>query len=795
MKKVSKILLFLLILPLSVSFSACKKKGGSPDNSNQNQVEQPKPDDPDDEYGSQVETYSVSYDYNLPEEYDFLLADKDFVLNYREVGISTTLVNVPDIRLRPYFLGWCKEGTSEILNGTVSSDVATTVKLKGKWDEVSLRKYYYSAGLNIDVIAGEASVYEYTGDSDIIILPEVYTDSEIDYELTEVQASVFKDKNINKVINNADNLCIGTEAFKNTNVANFDFNKVSIIGNNAFENTQFTTLKLDNNISQFGVGAFKNCANLVSVDFDENSIDISDEMFFGCQKLETLTNAQNVTRIDGLAFAECKALKNTDFIGPNVSVIEEYAFQNCVGLTRVTLPETLNNIYESIFDGCGAIEELRLGKTFENTDNDNRSDTLLKHIGNIGANVKKITLIGDSITRLSKNYFDGFSKLESFVMCNSVTLVESYAFKNCNLLEEIVLSDNLVLDTFTYMAFKDTKFLDRLTEPLIYENKSEQEARIIYVPQNITPVYEFPVAPVITQINQGAFANNTNLQRITIPSTIVSLGKDVFKNCTNLQEVIFEDNSNIKEISDGLFYGCSSLASINLTALTALETIGDNSFVGVKVSNFALPASLVSVGKAVFLNADIEAFTLNGESDNFEVEDGVLYSISEDKKTLVSYPGLKLDKVFVCPNDVTEVDAYAFSNIKDNGLKYLYFTKEIDWVITRNGDGAKVYTSFNGVTMKVRILSSNLNFEVKENVVTYKQYSYDVAYNFETNEVSFEDAFTCNLTHIYFSAYDQTTEKTYFICLELETEIGEDDKVIYSVKEDSLFKLEVDFLN
>ena len=56
MKKISKILLFLLMLPLSVSFSACKKNAETSDNPNQDHVEQPKPEKPDDEYGSQVET-------------------------------------------------------------------------------------------------------------------------------------------------------------------------------------------------------------------------------------------------------------------------------------------------------------------------------------------------------------------------------------------------------------------------------------------------------------------------------------------------------------------------------------------------------------------------------------------------------------------------------------------------------------------------------------------------------------------------------------------------------------------
>lgn len=792
MKKFSKLLLLLLILPLSVSFSACKKGGGSP-NSNPNQEERPNPGNPDDNYGSQVQTYSVSYDYNLPEDYDFLLEGKDFVLPYKEVGTPTVLAKVPDVSLQSYFLGWCKDGSNEVLSGSVTSDVATTINLKGKWDETSLRKYYYTEGLQIDIIAEKASIYGYTGTSQTIIIPKVFSDTNADYELTEIQASVFQNKNVSTIINNAENLKIGECAFKNTKVSTFDFDKIYEIGNYAFENTKFESLKLGNNVSLFGTGAFQNCLDLTSVDFEENDVQISNNMFSGCEKLTTITNTLNVTRIGGNAFAECISLKNTNFISARVSVIEEYAFKNCVGLTSVTLPETLNFVYESIFAGCETITELRLGKTFENENNENRSDTLLQHIGNIGANVTKIELIGNSITRLSRNYFNGFSKLETFVMSDSVTLIEPYAFKNCSLLKNIDLSNKLDLDSLSYLAFKDTKYLNDLNIPLIYENEVLHEARIIYVPENITPEYKFPGSPVITQINDSAFAGNESLQKITIPSSVLAIGKNVFKNCVNLKEVIFEENSNIKIINESTFYGCSSLTSINLTNLNALESIANNAFAKVKVSNFALPDSLKTIGKSVFLDAEIAEFSINGESEKIVVEDGVLYSVEESKKTLVCYPGLKQDKMFVCPNDVTEIDAYAFSNVSDTTLKYIYFSNEVDWVVTRNGDGAKVYTSFNGVTGKVIVFASDVDFVINESVVTYRQYIFGISYDFETDEVLFSLDFTCNYDLIYFTAYDSSTQKNYFIYLELKKEIGEDDVVTYLVKEDSLFKLEVEF--
>ena len=298
---------------------------------------------------------------------------------------------------------------------------------------------------------------------------------------------------------------------------------------------------------------------------------------------------------------------------------------------------------------------------------------------------------------------------------------------------------------------------------------------------------------MITQINDSAFAGNKNLEKITIPSSVKAIGENVFSNCTNLKEVVFEENFNITSICDGTFYGCSSLTSINLGNLKVLETIGKNVFGSVKVASFVLPASLKSIGTGAFMYAEIAEFALTGTSENFVIEDGVLYYTSDDKKTLISYPGLKQDKMFVCPSDVSEIEAYAFSNVNSDTLKYVYFDHKVDWVIIRNGDGAKVYTSFSGVTGKVKVFASDLSFEIKENVATYKQYSYDIAYNFETQEILFSENFSCDLTKIYFRAFDENTQKTYFVCLELEKEFGEGDEVNYSVKDDSLFLVEVDF--
>lgn len=780
-KKINKFLLFLLILPICISFSACKKDKSNQDSSNQNQAEQPKPDDGDSDGDSDKVTYNVSFDYNLPEEYDFLLASKDFTISHKEVGTSTALANVPDLKLQKHFLGWCVEGSNEILEGSVTSESATTIKLKGKWNEESLRKYYYSDGLSFDVIDGDASLFAYNGTGGTVILPEMLTVNNVDYEFTEIQANVFAGKNVQKLIINADNISIGKEAFKNSNISDCDFSRVRSIGEGAFENTAFVNLKLDDSVSQISNSVFKNCKSLKSIDFDDNNISISSYMFYGCENLENITNTTNLTEIASYAFAECWSLENTDFLGPRVKEIFNFAFQNCKGLLSVTLPETLNFVYESVFDGCDAITELRLGQTFEVADNETRYDNLLNHIGDLGENITKITLIGNSIKQLSRNYFDGLTKLEEFIMVDSVNTIESYAFRQCVNLKNITLSNSLDTSKFTYMAFYGTKFLNEMIEPLIYKNE------IMYVPANITPEYAFPHDVNITRINDGAFAGNASLKKITIPSTVESMGVGVFKDCINLETVVFEENNFITEINTNTFYGCKKLTSVNLNNLTGLIKLKDNSFRDTAIANFVIPSTVSEIGNSVFLYSEIQSFEIDGVSEKFVVQDGVLYKIDNQKKILLNYPVYKEDEIFICPSDVISVAPYAFSNVIY--LNYIYFKHDVEW-ITVNISGDDRFYCFMG-SADIALLAESRYFDSTEGNNIYRICTDGVSYDFETDTLTLDDDFESYSELVYVKRINPLTNKVNLICFMVE-EDDEGDLKTYTVVENSVFILEAE---
>lgn len=70
---------------------------------------------------------------------------------------------------------------------------------------------------------------------------------------------------------------------------------------------------------------------------------------------------------------------------------------------------------------------------------------------------------------------------------------------------------------------------------------------------------EIDECPVIA-IAEGAFANNTTLQYVSIPNSVFIIGKDAFKGCTSLKEVSISDS--VSTISEGAFSDCTSLAIV-----------------------------------------------------------------------------------------------------------------------------------------------------------------------------------------------------------------------------------------
>ncbi len=242
-------------------------------------------------------------------------------------------------------------------------------------------------------------------------------------------------------------------------------------------------------------------------DFSFNAIDgcsysyISDDTLYikNDNKIETLQNNTNI-------YPWKKDVK-TIIIEDGVSIIPDYAFRGLTELKKVILPSSVNTIGKGAFSGC--------------------------------ANLKQIEL-PEGITKIEKKTFYN-SGLEKITIPDSVSEIGEYAFSECSELSEIKLGDNI--SSIGRSAFSICKKLEAINLP---KNLTSIEDNTFYY----SGLRSLTIPENVTIIKDHAFDQCDNLTNITLPDSLLKIGKFVFD--SPVKEIVLPES--ILEISATSFY-------------------------------------------------------------------------------------------------------------------------------------------------------------------------------------------------------------------------------------------------
>ena len=153
---------------------------------------------------------------------------------------------------------------------------------------------------------------------------------------------------------------------------------------------------------------------------------IGNYAFNNCDGLTSITISNDVTEIGNYSFKDCTKLQNVT-IGISVTSIGGSAFYNCGRLTSVTIGNRVTSIGDGAFSSCSSLTSV----------------TIPDSVTEIGwsafcdcTSLTSVT-IGDSVTEIGRDAFYNCKSLTSVTIGNSVTSIGRYAFEDCSSLAEV----------------------------------------------------------------------------------------------------------------------------------------------------------------------------------------------------------------------------------------------------------------------------------------------------------------------------------------------------------------------
>lgn len=252
--------------------------------------------------------------------------------------------------------------------------------------------------------------------------------------------------------------------------------------------------------------------------------------------------------------------------GYTVTDIAESAFKDCVGLTGVTIPDTVKTIGCHAFDGCTKMTSVNIPESITLINDYAFANSGLTaidipntvvEIGSYAFNNTKIVelIIPDSVSIVGTGAFSYSAYLKEVTLPDSLTYIADSMFKNCMRLFDVRLPNSLI--TIGDSAFHMCVGLNSMILPEGVISIGEQA----FVACGAYDLYQWDYSC-------------SSFTSIILPSTLKYIGRDAFGLCQSLKSIVIPDS--VTRIEEYTFRSCYRLQTVSISS--SCTYIGEGAF-------------------------------------------------------------------------------------------------------------------------------------------------------------------------------------------------------------------------
>lgn len=413
---------------------------------------------------------------------------------------------------------------------------------------------------------------------------------------------------IPKSINDMEVNSLGWGCFQdNTDIENVTFEdgiKLNAISDHCFANCKSLKgkIQIPNGVTEIGEKAFNSCTNLEEIVLPSSVNKLKWDVIRECKNLKKLIFEGETPpkSINPRAFSDMSAKTVIEI--PENANIETYR----KSLTKGGLPDVVEIInkgqkpklgdivYKDNDDGSLTLiaykkddVDVIVSATYENK----KVTAIADNAFNNNENIKNLT-VEEGITSIGTRAFLGCKNLSNVIIPSTIKEIKNFAFSNCGNIKSFEFSgsnipkfENSSLKISSISKYKDVKVIIDDKADLCLWGAALQKAGIdnmieikkksdsasdyrwafkensvaFYRPLNndiesinIPDTY---AGKPVTELYKSCFAMTRNLNKVTLPESIVKIGREAFESKKNLKEISIP--VSVKEIGYKAFRNCS----------------------------------------------------------------------------------------------------------------------------------------------------------------------------------------------------------------------------------------------